>query len=49
MMMMKVKNNDDDETNTTATIAMTLETMMTICVIDNGNCQIVDCRPYCQF
>ncbi len=43
MTTMKVKNNDDDEANATATITTTPETMMTICVVDNGNCEIVNC------
>ncbi len=43
MTTMKVNNNNDDETNATATIATTLETTMTICVVDNGNCQIINC------
>jgi hypothetical protein len=37
MTTMKVKNDDDDEVNATTTITMTPETMMTICVIDDGN------------
>ncbi len=46
MMMMKVKNDNDDEVNATMTITMTPETKMTICIIDKGNCQIIDCQLY---
>jgi hypothetical protein len=46
MTMMKVKNNNDDEANATMTITTTPETAMTVCIVDNGNCQIVDCQPY---
>jgi hypothetical protein len=40
---MKVKNNNDDEANATTTITTTSETTMTICVVNNGNCRIIDC------
>ena len=43
MTMMKVKNNNDDEANATTTITTTSETTMTICVVNNGNCRIIDC------
>jgi hypothetical protein len=43
MTTKKVKNVDDDEANAMTTITLTLETMMTICVVDYGNCPIVDC------
>ncbi len=43
MTTMKVKNNNDDEANAMATITMTPETTMTVCVINNGNFQIIDC------
>jgi hypothetical protein len=49
MMTMKGKNNNDDEANAMTTITTTPETTMTICIVDNGNYQIVDCRLYCQF
>jgi hypothetical protein len=49
MTMMKVKNNDDDEANAKATITTTPETTMTVCVVDDSNCRVVDCQLYCQF
>ncbi len=44
MTTIKVKNNDDDEANAMMTITMTPETTMTVCVIGDGNCQIIDCQ-----
>ncbi len=49
MTTMKVKNDNDDEANTTTAITMTLETTVTVCIDDDGNCQIIDCQPYHQF
>ncbi len=43
MTTMKVKNNDDVEANATMTITTTLETTMTDCVVDDGNCGIINC------
>ncbi len=45
--MMKVKNTNDDEANAKTTITLTLETTMTVCVVDYGNCPIVNCQAYC--
>ncbi len=46
MTKMKLKNDDDDEANPMTTITTTPETRMIVCVVDNGNCQIVNCQLY---
>ncbi len=38
MTTMKVKKDDNDEANAARTITTTLETTMTICVANKGNC-----------